>query len=187
MVCTTDRFFRPYNSSFSGSFDFLDDGVDPDEYSFQISNFYTGKSLWNADTDDSEGLFELKDIKEGSKLNFCFENHLEDDDDEDFSLDVGFSVRISNPPRGLEDGEIGPDAERALSLAQKATAIHQDWEVMMDHMMFVRSREANHQSMHDAILGRLSRWTYIEAFLVIGMATGQVLYWKKFFETRRYL
>jgi hypothetical protein len=51
----------------------------------------------------------------------------------------------------------------------------------------VRNREAVHQDMNDAILSRLSRWTYVEALLVVGMATAQVLYWKRFFETRRYL
>ena len=152
----------------------------------KISNFENGKSLWQAPTDDREGAFSLSDLPEATKYSLCFENNLEDDED-DNDFDVGFSVRVNNPPRSLEDAEIGPDAERALKLAEKATAIHQDWNVMMDHLMFVRNREAMHISMSDSILNRLSRWTYIEAFLVVGMATGQVLYWKKFFETRRYL
>lgn len=128
----------------------------------------------------------LKDVPEGSKYALCFQNNFQEDDD-DNEFDVGFSIRVDNPPRSLASEEIGPDAERALKLAEKATQIHHDWEEMQDHLMFVRNREAIHMSMNDAILARLSRWTYIEAFLVIGMATGQVLYWKKFFETRRYL
>jgi hypothetical protein len=126
----------------------------------------------------------LSDLPEASKYDICFENHQNKDDDDNI-FDVGFSIRVNGPSRSLPEGEIGPDAigpdaERALKLADKATAIHQDWNAMMDHLMFVRNREAMHISMSELILSRLARWTYIEAFLVVGMATGQVLYWKKF-------
>jgi hypothetical protein len=41
--------------------------------------------------------------------------------------------------------------------------------------------------MTEQILSRVMSWTLIEAALVILMATAQVIYWRKFFEQRRYL
>jgi hypothetical protein len=157
-------------------------------FSASITNYGNGEFLYQGPTGTREGTFKIDEVPPNSRYALCFQNNDEanTDDDED-EFDVGFSIRVSNLPRGLEDGEIGPDSERALKLVEKASDIHQDWGSMADHYDFVRNREAIHQEMNDAILSRLTRWTYIEAFLVIGMATGQVMYWKKFFETTRYL
>jgi hypothetical protein len=170
----------------SGSFDILDDDVMANALSVSITNYDTGEYLFEAPTAAREGIFKLDSVAQSTRLALCFQNN-DGTDEEDNDFDVGFSLRVSNLPRALEEGEIGPDGERALQLVKRATDIHQEWSSMLDHLDFVRNREAMHQDMNDAILSRLSRWTYIEAFLVIGMATGQVMYWKKFFETRRYL
>jgi hypothetical protein len=37
------------------------------------------------------------------------------------------------------------------------------------------------------ILARIMGWTVVEACVVIAMAVAQVMYWRKFFEQRRYL
>jgi hypothetical protein len=177
-------FFLLY--SYSGSFDILDDDVMANALSVSITNYDTGETLFEAPTGAREGIFKLDSVAQSVRLALCFQNNdIGDEDDNDF--DVGFSLRVNHLPRALEEGVIGPDGERALTLVKRATDIHQDWSAMLDHLDFVRNREAMHQDMNDAILSRLSRWTYIEAFLVISMATGQVMYWKKFFETRRYL
>jgi hypothetical protein len=170
----------------SGSYDILDDDAEANALSVSITNYDTGEYLFEAPTAAREGIFKLDSVAQSTRLALCFQNN-DGTDEEDNDFDVGFSLRVSNLPRALEEGEIGPDGERALQLVKRATDIHQEWSSMLDHLDFVRNREAMHQDMNDAILSRLSRWTYIEAFLVIGMATGQVMYWRKFFETRRYL
>ena len=155
--------------------------------SVSISNPDNGEIFYEAPAGSREGTFELDaKVTPNTRYSLCFQNN-ESKDNEDNEFDVGFSIHVSNAPRTLKDDEIGPDAERALKLVVKATRIHQGWINMMDHYEYVRNREAVHQEMNDAILKRLSRWTYMEALLVTGMATGQVMYWKRFFETRRYL
>lgn len=128
----------------------------------------------------------MEHLKASSKISICFENRATGDDDED-EFDVGFNVRFHNPVRTLDDAESGPDGERAAELVEKAWEIHQDWEILQDHFEFLRNREAIHFGMNDSIMKRLAHWTYFEALLVILMAVGQVMYWKKFFEKRRYL
>jgi len=156
--------------------------------SVSLSNAETGEVLYDAPSGARGGHFSVMDSKSYSNkvYAFCIGNHV-DDEETDGSFDVGFSIRVTYPSRALPEGEIGPDTKKASELVTKATSVQQAWNNMLDHYEFVRNREALHQEMNDSILSRLSWWTYIEALLVVGMATGQVLYWKRFFETRRYL
>jgi hypothetical protein len=164
----------------------MDDGVDADAFTMVIIDYESGETLFQPPADAREGTFKLENVKPSHQYELCFQNTSTEDDDEG-SFNVGFAVRVTAPPRTLDPEEIGPDAQRALQLVQSSSAILEDWESLVDHFDFLRNREGIHQDMNDAILYRIQRWTIIEALLVMGMATGQVLYWKKFFETRRYL
>jgi hypothetical protein len=84
-------------------------------------------------------------------------------------------------------GEAGPDAKRALELVQRSVMINNDWQNLVDHFDFLRNREAQHAMLSSQILSRVMGWTLLEAALVVTMAIGQVMYWKKLFEQRRYL
>jgi len=183
-------FMTPKNvnsfSTFSGSFEVLHDDVDSYELSVKVINQDTGESMHEVPSGTQEGDFELKDLKSNSKYSICFQNNAGEDDGEN-EFDVGFNLRFHNPPRAMEDGEIGPDEERANTLIEKAAEIHENWDTLQDHFEFLRNREGIHFGMNNEIMGRLAWWTYVEALLVIGMAVGQVMYWKKFFEKRRYL
>jgi hypothetical protein len=188
------RFFIVSHSSLtinihqqSGSFEVLDDDVEGGKLDVSITNHGTGDTIYRVPRDAIEGSFELDNLGESTRIQVCFRNLLEPETGFDNSFDLGFTIRVSNPPRALEDGLIGPDTERAMKLVQKAAAIHTDWELMKDHQEFTRNREAIHAEMSEKILANLSRWTLTEAFLVIGMALAQIMYWRRFFETRRYL
>jgi len=183
-------FFTPTDaggtSIFTGSFEVLHDDVDSYELSVKIANADTGESLYEVPSGTQEGDFRLEKIEASTRFSLCFQNNSEDDDEEN-EFDLGFNVRFHMPPRTLEEGESGPDGERASQLVQKAAQIHEDWYTLQDHFDFLRNREGIHYRMNEEIMNRLSLWIYIEAFLVIGMAMGQIMYWKKFFEKRRYL
>eukprot|EP00535_Pseudo-nitzschia_heimii_P004031 CAMPEP_0197183298 /NCGR_PEP_ID=MMETSP1423-20130617/7740_1 /TAXON_ID=476441 /ORGANISM="Pseudo-nitzschia heimii, Strain UNC1101" /LENGTH=238 /DNA_ID=CAMNT_0042633863 /DNA_START=81 /DNA_END=797 /DNA_ORIENTATION=- len=173
-------------STITGSFEVLHDDVDSYELAVKIADLKSGESLYEVPLGTQEGDFKLENLKASSRFSICFQNHASDNDD-DNEFDVGFNVRFHKPARTLDDGESGPDGERASQLAEKASEIHQDWDILEDHFDFLRNREGIHYQMNDKIMKRLSNWTYVEAALVIFMAVGQVMYWKKFFEKRRYL
>ena len=100
---------------------------------------------------------------------------------------MGFNVRVHAIPRSLPDDENGPDMERALRVTEAAVSIETDWSNLMDHFEFLRSREQVHMRLTNEIMSRIMGWTLIEAFVVVVMAVLQVMYWRKFFEQRRYL
>lgn len=163
-----------------------DEGVSPSDFSATITELPKGHIAYQAPKGALEGSFKVETNPQSTRYSICFHNNARDDD-EDNDFEVGFSIRVSNPIRAMDAGELGPETEKAFKLVEQAANIHEDWAVMLDHLDYAHNREAVNEELANSILHRLAKWTYIEALLVIGMATGQVMYWKKFFETRRYL
>jgi len=143
------------------------------------------KVLWSSKSGEREGTFEME-ISEGGLHRFCLENgkHFTPD-----GLDrtVGWAIRVRSFSRALEDQEEGPGGQRALHLAEWASDLQEAWETLLDHYSFLKTREAVHSELTDSIVGRVMRWTLFEAATLTLIATGQVLYLRKFMETRRYL
>ena len=147
--------------------------------------------LWKSTGDSSEDTFGLT-MDPDQRIQLCFESQWTQDQDDDeaaylSSVEVGFGLRIHPMPRSLPNEEIGPDAERALKVIEAAINVETDWDNLIDHFSFLRSREATYLRLTDEILGRIMGWTIVEAVVVVLMAVCQVLYWRKFFEQKRYL
>lgn len=176
-------------SRVSGNFDCLDDGIDESAVSAWVEGA-NGSKLWKAKHDETEENFAfLVDPKETPKARFCMAYSMADDDDAPSDVYFGFNLRVTSMARErtLDAGEEGPDAERALDLLDEAEEIHDDWRNLLDHFDFLRNREAVHMKVTNQIENRVMFWSLIEAGLVVSMSVGQVLYWRRFFEQRRYL
>ena len=74
-----------------------------------------------------------------------------------------------------------------MEIIKSAQSVETSWLNLVDHYVYLRNREALAVQLSQQIQNRVMGWTVLEAVLVILMAVGQVMYWKKFFETRRYL
>lgn len=176
------------HSNYSGNYDIIDDDIPGDFLTVTLENTKAddGK-LWHNEPGATEGIFSLT-VDRGLRLAFCFEfREVTDDETEIEQLLVGWNIRVHAIPRELPKDESGPDTERAMKLLEKAVSIEMDWSNLMDHFAFLRSREAVHMKLTTDILNRIMGWTLAEAFVVVAMAFAQVMYWKKFFEQRRYL
>mmetsp|Transcript_35400 Transcript_35400/g.85666 ORF Transcript_35400/g.85666 Transcript_35400/m.85666 type:complete len:325 (-) Transcript_35400:260-1234(-) len=171
-----------------GSFECLEDDVETKELSVTLTDLDNGENVYESPAGSLEGDFRLENVLNGpDRYSLCFQNNYEKGaDDDEYSFDVGFNIRVHTPPRALEEEE-GPDNERATKLIEKAGRIHEDWDVLRDHFDFLRNREAIHKKMNDQIMSRLTRWNTIEALLVVAIATAQIMYFRAFFEKRRYL
>jgi hypothetical protein len=173
----------------SGNYDCLNDELEGGVVNAWIEEAKPGgEMIWHGEDDASEGLFSLA-TKPNDRVRLCFDVESDNMDDamQHLKIPVGFNIRVTPDPRSLPDQEIGPDAERALLQVQAAATIQSDWRNLQDHFDFLRHREAVNDLLADAILQRLYGWNIAEAVLVITMAFGQVMYWRKFFEQRRYL
>lgn len=117
------------------------------------------------------------------------EEDIEDDDEELIEpVMVGFNIHVLNTVvRTLPDNEQGPNHIRAIDLLNNINQIDIHWNNLVDHYNYLRTREYIHYNLSKSIHTKIISWSILETILVICMAIGQVLYWKKFFEQRRYL
>lgn len=174
----------------SGNYDLLNDEADEDilEVTLELAS-EPHTVLWKSDKEESEETFSIS-VKGSTHCEMCFylDDKVDDDKVNNGGLPIGFNLRVHPAvERTLPEGEVGPDARRAIELVQQVDDIVVSWQTLLDHFDFLRNREAQHTVLTSQILSRVMSWTVIEAILVIGMAVGQVLYWRKFFEQRRYL
>lgn len=158
----------------------------------RLSKTAEGSKLWQNSEGTDEGRFSVT-MEPNQKLELCFSGLWDDakaeEEDKEVpeSVRVGFNIRVHPIPRTLPEGEKGPDLEKALRITERAVSIETAWNDLTDHFEFLRSREVVHLKLSSAILDRLMWWTILEACVMVTMAVCQVLYWRKFFEQRRYL
>jgi p24 family protein beta-1 len=148
-----------------------------------------GTVIWTSSEEDTEDTFSFT-VDAIGRYSFCIAVQPLGDDDEVDPADtypVGFNLRLDPLPRSLPSQESGPEAEIGMHLIETASVIENDWKNLLDHFDYLRSREATYVQLTNQISERLMGWNIVEAMLVVTMAVGQVIYWKKFFETRRYL
>lgn len=179
-------------SFFSGNFELLDDEVDGSfvvAWITKIAGYRgVGSTLWHSEEDEEEEDFSVN-VEPVGKYELCFELQ-RDEDFDDFAeaYAVGFNLRLTpSIARALDTEEKGPDTQQALQIIDSAIKVETDWKNLVDHYVYLRNREALAVQLSQKIQDRVMGWTFFEALLVIAMAIGQVLYWRKFFETRRYL
>jgi len=169
-------------SFYSGNYDCLDDELSADPISVKLKD-EKGRLLWKSTHGESEQIFELH-VDNGGRFTFCLSNK---GDKEDLDRRVGFALRVRAPSRALADMIQGPDGEKAFELIEWAEDLTEEWDTLLDHYDYLRDREAAQEELSDKIFKRVMKWTIAEAILLITIASAQVLYFRKFFEKRRYL
>ena len=160
----------------------LDDELTPEPVQARLEN--SERILWHSEEGDFEGMFEIP--AEDVVHRFCMENgkHLMSDG---MDRRIGWAVRVRPRARSLDEDTEGPDSERAMEMVDYASELQEEWETLLDHYGFLRTREAQHKMLTESILARVIRWTVLEGGLIAFIALGQVLYLRKFMETRRFL
>jgi hypothetical protein len=168
----------------------LNDAAAGSIFTASLQDPTTYHKLWESSRGEKEGVFSVTLDPSVNFVELCFdiEKEVDDDEVEDEGLPVGFNVYVHPAQeRTLPEGEVGPDAQRALELVTEADEVLMSWRTLLDHFDFLRVRESQHTLLSTQIMSRVMSWTLLEAVLVVTMAVGQVLYWRKFFEQRRYL
>lgn len=148
-----------------------------------------GQTLWHSEEEEHEDDFRITVDDPVGKYELCFELETDPDNDEYAeTYAVGFNVQCTPAvARALDEQAAGPDTQQALALIESAVAVQGNWQNLVDHYVYLRNRENVAVRLSQQIQNRVMGWTILEALLVVTISVGQVLYWKKFFETRRYL
>lgn len=186
--CFTFRAPAATENMISGDFDCLDDELSPDPVGVILYNEKMAP-VWKSQSGSTEGSFT---VTGSGKYELCIQNGSLGSDDyygakDGMAREVGFAVRVIPPLRGLEDEKSGPDDSLTTNLLEMFTKILAGLQTMADHQEYMRERENRHTDLADTTFNRVVQWTMLEAVVLVLIATGQVLYLKRFFEQTRYL
>lgn len=100
---------------------------------------------------------------------------------------IGFSLRVKKSVSGMAaeavllDKEANTDGnsdnvdgatQRLLELADD---LNENFEVLADHMSFMKAREVVHRELHEETFTKVVRWNILEICTVVVVTFGQVL------------
>jgi hypothetical protein len=167
----------------SGSFDVLDR-----KYSFEpvrIALYNSAEKLvWDSPEGASEGFFSTRGQ---GKHWLCLENgfpHAGKDPDkiptkERVTRTIGFAIRVNKVPNvpGLpEDLTNGSSAVgTATRLTELTQKLNENFQVLVDHMSFMKAREMVHRELHEETFTKVVWWNIAEIVTVVIVTFGQVL------------
>ena len=172
-----------------GNYDHLDDDLSSDVVSVVVIDYEHEHVLYRSRRRASEGHFKVK-LKEDQKVALCLQNGLttagrgrvsKQDLHDGKDRTVGFSFYIDIKD---EAQELKEQNTRLIDASQDLT---RQLGNLINHHEYMRTREANHRELVEATFSQLLIWVIVEAFAVVIIAGGQIMYLRRFLEKRRYM
>lgn len=173
----------------SGSFDCLDIRARTDPIRVALYD-NSEKMIWASRYGDSDGSFSVKGT---GKHWLCLENGLTyeqnkvDHDDERtdprwrVTRTLGFTLRVKRSVTAAAQDALGADGASndvegtTRMLLELTEDLNENFEVLSDHMSYMKSREATHRALHEKTFTRVVGWNILEICTVVVVTFGQVL------------
>lgn len=171
----------------SGSFDCLDSKTATDPVRVAIYNS-DEQRIWSSNHGDAEGSFSEKGK---GKHWLCLENGLSYEQRMDdkkgvhpkkrVTRTIGFSLRVKKSVSSMaaellgeenKDNDVDGTTQRLLGLADD---LNENFEILADHLSFMKAREIVHRELHEETFTKVVRWNILEICTVVLVTFGQVL------------
>lgn len=173
-----------------GNFDHLDDAISSDPLSVVIIDYKEEHVLFRSRRRATEGIFRVN-LKPDQKVNLCFQNGL-------VTAGRGRKSPTARSHDGLEriigfeySVDIKDEKQEVHSQNEKNTKagkeLRREFWNLVNHHQYMRLREVKHREVVELTFTHLLRWCLFEAFCVITIAVGQIMYFRNFLERRRYM
>jgi len=170
-----------------------DDGVNADPllvYIMEASQTQT--ILYRSTPGEPTGSFRVP-VKPGHGYWMCLQNSAHAPDNQDTEPEhpdhktrlVGFTYRLQElheKPAPLAFTEENKD-----EWMEKSMQVENEIKTLVNHHEYLQMREAKHRFVVEQTFSSLMFWSLAEAMLVILGAVGQVMYFRRFLEQKRYL
>mmetsp|Transcript_60381 Transcript_60381/g.148161 ORF Transcript_60381/g.148161 Transcript_60381/m.148161 type:complete len:340 (-) Transcript_60381:215-1234(-) len=172
-----------------GNYDHLDDDLSSDVVSVVVIDYEEEHVLYRSRRRASEGHFKVK-LKADQKVALCLQNGLTTagrgrvskqdlHDGKDRTIGFSFYVDIKDEAQELK--------EQNTRLVDASQDLTRQLGNLINHHEYMRTREANHRELVEATFSHLLIWVIVEAFAVVIIAGGQIMYLRRFLEKRRYM
>merc|ERR1712238_240864 len=170
--------------------DHLDDEISSDPLSVVIIDYKEEHVLFRSRRRATEGIFRVN-LKPDQKVNLCLQNGLvtagrgrksptaRSHDGLERNIGFGYSVDIKD-----EKQEVHSQNDKNT---QAAKDLRRQLGNLINHHQYMRMREMKHREVVEMTFTQLMRWCVLEAFFVITIAAGQIMYFRNFLERRRYM
>jgi len=173
-----------------GNFDHLDDEISSDPLSVVIIDYKEEHVLFRSRRRATEGIFRVN-LKPDQKVNLCLQNGL-------VTAGRGRKSPTARSHDGLERNigfeysvDIKDEKQEVHSQNDKNTQAAKDLRRqlgnLINHHQYMRMREMKHREVVEMTFTQLMRWCVLEAFFVLTIAVGQIMYFHNFLERRRYM
>jgi|EP00970_Alexandrium_tamarense_P010752 hypothetical protein len=168
----------------SGSFDILDTNYSPAPV--RVALYNTKEELiWDSEPFTIDGSFSQRG---SGKHWLCLENGLTYEQKEDnkrlspqqrVTRTIGFSLRIKKSMSGVpevpKDGSKNDIDGTTTRLLELTDNLNENFQVLVDHMSFMKKREVVHRQLHEETFTKVVRWNILEICTVVLVTFGQVL------------
>lgn len=201
----------------TGSYDMINDGLTATPVTAVLFDYESEKVTWHSPYGEAEASFSLelsgkfhfcfgngaggyKTSEDHEREKMRLQGHPVEDDNYDYTNNdgelrtIGFTLRV-RPKEGTkanQEQKAKTESENAADDMQKklldlSTTLRDRMEWLLDHQEYMKNREAQHRHVVEETFTMVMKWTLLEALVLIVVASAQVSYLKRFFETKRYL
>lgn len=176
--------------TFFGNYDLLDDSKrSADAVSVLIMDASNSRILYRSRRGSNEGNFKVE-VTSGQKLSVCLQNGIwsagkrktpqnRPHDGEQRTVGLTFSFEEKNAAQELHN--------QSAKLVSAAQGLIREISRLQDHYGYMRAREAMHREVVEGTFSKLMSWTLLQGTAVVLVALGQILYFRRFLERRRYI
>lgn len=167
----------------SGSFEHLDLRVSSAPIRVALYNSKEEK-VYSSNYGDTEGSFSAKGM---GKHWLCLENGLTYEQREEKTdprkrvmRTIGFALRVKKSATSKASEVLGDagsnDVEGTTQLLLDLTEdLNENFQVLTDHMSYMKAREVMHRELHEQTFTKVVRWNILEICTVVVVTFGQVL------------
>lgn len=167
----------------------LDDSKSAKPLSVVIFDSAKNRILYRSISGAREGNFKVK-LSLGQRVNVCVQNGLKSiskrktpisksHDDLERVVGLKFSFEKQNDLVELHN--------QNAKVVSAALSLNRELGKLQDHHGYMKVREAVHRETVEHTFSRLLGWTLLEGGTVVAVAVGQIMYFRRFLEQRRYI
>lgn len=187
--------------TFYGNYELIDDGSgdaadyspslprSADAVSLAILDAKTSRILYRSRRGSNEGNFKIE-ATPGQKLSLCVQNGIfhagrrkpgqtREHDGKERTVGLQFSFEEKNPHLELHS-QNGKLVSASRNLIRELSRLR-------DHYGYMKAREAKHRETVEGTFSKLMNWTLLQGTVVVLVAVGQIMYFRRFLEQRRYI
>lgn len=154
-----------------------------------------GKILWRSSKGEPSGSFRVPISGTLRGYWLCMQNSSHGPDDtsqepehpDHVTRSIGFSFRVESLYEMPAPLPLVFTDQQLEEWKEKSEAVQFEMQTLVNHHDYMRMRESDHRAVVEKTFVETLRWTLLEVSMVVLVAAGQVMYFRRFLERKTFL